>query len=420
MSAPANSMIEIRGVTKRFGSFTAVNDISLSVREGEFITLLGPSGCGKTTLLRLLAGFETPDAGSILLAGEDVSHLPPYRRSVNQVFQSYALFPHLTVRENVGFGLRMQQVPAAAAAERIREALATVSLEPMADRFPHQLSGGQRQRVALARAIVCRPKVLLLDEPLSALDAKLRHAMQLELKHLQRQLGLTFVFVTHDQEEAFRLADRVAIFAKGRKVQEGPPREVYRRPLLVVPPLFCRGPRLSWALVTVVAPVRVPIVIKLLVDVTGWLPEKSPPLVLLAMMVLAMLRVPVLAMPPPWLAEFPDTVELVTVTVPPLLAMPPPWPAEFPDTVELEKLRIPPPSLNTPPPKIAVLSKRVELVKATVPVLAMPPPWLAEFPDTVELVTITVPPLLAMAPPWPAEFPDTVELEKLRIPLPAL
>jgi spermidine/putrescine transport system ATP-binding protein len=228
MSAPANSMIEIRGVTKRFGSFTAVNDISLSVREGEFITLLGPSGCGKTTLLRLLAGFETPDAGSILLAGEDVSHLPPYRRSVNQVFQSYALFPHLTVRENVGFGLRMQQVPAAA--ERIREALATVSLEPMADRFPHQLSGGQRQRVALARAIVCRPKVLLLDEPLSALDAKLRHAMQLELKHLQRQLGLTFVFVTHDQEEALTMSDRIAIINHGRIEQLGDASEIYHKP----------------------------------------------------------------------------------------------------------------------------------------------------------------------------------------------
>ena len=230
MSASAHSMIEIRGVTKRFGSFTAVNDISLSVREGEFITLLGPSGCGKTTLLRLLAGFETPDAGSILLAGEDVSHLPPYRRSVNQVFQSYALFPHLTVRENVGFGLRMQQVPAAAAAERIREALATVSLEPMADRFPHQLSGGQRQRVALARAIVCRPKVLLLDEPLSALDAKLRHAMQLELKHLQRRLGLTFVFVTHDQEEALTMSDRIAIINHGRIEQLGDASEIYHKP----------------------------------------------------------------------------------------------------------------------------------------------------------------------------------------------
>lgn len=230
MSASLNTMIELRGVTKRFGNFTAVNDVSLSVREGEFITLLGPSGCGKTTLLRLLAGFETPDAGSILLAGADVSHLPPYRRSVNQVFQSYALFPHLTVGENVGFGLRMQQVPAAAAAERIREALNTVSLEPLADRFPHQLSGGQRQRVALARAIVCRPKVLLLDEPLSALDAKLRHAMQLELKHLQRRLGLTFVFVTHDQEEALTMSDRIAIINQGRIEQLGDASEIYHKP----------------------------------------------------------------------------------------------------------------------------------------------------------------------------------------------
>jgi spermidine/putrescine transport system ATP-binding protein len=223
-------MIEIRGVTKRFGSFTAVNNVSLTVRTGEFITLLGPSGCGKTTLLRLLAGFETPDEGAILLDGQDVSHLPPYRRSVNQVFQSYALFPHLTVRENVGFGLRMQHVPPEDAEVRIREALATVSLETMAERRPDQLSGGQRQRVALARAIVCRPKVLLLDEPLSALDAKLRHGMQLELKHLQRRLGLTFVFVTHDQEEALTMSDRIAVINGGRIEQLGPASEIYHKP----------------------------------------------------------------------------------------------------------------------------------------------------------------------------------------------
>ena len=214
-------MIEIRGVTKRFGGFTAVNNVSLTVNTGEFITLLGPSGCGKTTLLRLLAGFETPDEGSILLDGEDVSHVPPYRRSVNQVFQSYALFPHLSVKDNIGFGLRMQNVPIAEAEARIHEALATVSLAEQIDKLPHEMSGGQRQRVALARAIVCRPKVLLLDEPLSALDAKLRHGMQLELKRLQRKLGLTFVFVTHDQEEALTMSDRIAIINQGKIEQLG-------------------------------------------------------------------------------------------------------------------------------------------------------------------------------------------------------
>jgi len=230
MSPGSSPMVEVRGVTKRFGSFTAVNQVSLAVRAGEFITLLGPSGCGKTTLLRLLAGFETPDEGVVLLDGQDVSHLPPYRRSVNQVFQSYALFPHLSVRDNVGFGLRMQHVSPADAAGRIREALGMVSLDELADRLPHQLSGGQRQRVALARAIVCRPKVLLLDEPLSALDAKLRHAMQLELKHLQRRLGLTFVFVTHDQEEALTMSDRIAIMNGGRIEQLGDASEIYHKP----------------------------------------------------------------------------------------------------------------------------------------------------------------------------------------------
>jgi spermidine/putrescine transport system ATP-binding protein len=223
-------MVEIRGVTKRFGDFTAVNDVSLTVNAGEFITLLGPSGCGKTTLLRLLAGFETPDEGAILLDGESVSHLPPYRRCVNQVFQSYALFPHLTVRENVGFGLKMQKVSNSDAMERINEALAMVSLADQADKYPHNMSGGQRQRVALARAIVCRPKVLLLDEPLSALDAKLRHDMQLELKHLQRKLGLTFVFVTHDQEEALTMSDRIAIINRGRIEQLGTASEIYHKP----------------------------------------------------------------------------------------------------------------------------------------------------------------------------------------------
>jgi len=231
MSQPApKPMIEIRGVTKRFGAFTAVNNVSLTVNAGEFITLLGPSGCGKTTLLRLLAGFETPDEGAILLDGEEVSHLPPYKRNVNQVFQSYALFPHLSVKDNVGFGLRMQNVPAAEAERRIQEALATVSLSEQAGKMPHQMSGGQRQRVALARAIVCRPKVLLLDEPLSALDAKLRHGMQLELKRLQRKLGLTFVFVTHDQEEALTMSDRIAIINQGQVEQLGNATDIYHKP----------------------------------------------------------------------------------------------------------------------------------------------------------------------------------------------
>jgi len=217
-------------VTKLFGAFAAVKDVTLRVEAGEFLTLLGPSGCGKTTLLRLIAGFEAPTAGSIWLGNEDVTGLPPYRRPVNQVFQSYALFPHLTVAENVGFGLRMQQVPRSEAAERVRAALELVSLTGLDARRPQQLSGGQKQRVALARALVCRPRVLLLDEPLSALDARMRHAMQLELKRLQRQLGVTFVFVTHDQEEALTMSDRIAIVSGGRIEQLGSAQEIYHRP----------------------------------------------------------------------------------------------------------------------------------------------------------------------------------------------
>ena len=224
------AMIELRGVTKRFGSFEAVRGVDLTVRGGEFLTLLGPSGCGKTTLLRLLSGFEQPDEGSIQVDGADVTHLPPHRRDLNQVFQSYALFPHLTVRENIAFGLRMQRRPAEEIAARVAEVTDLVALKGFEDRRPHQLSGGQRQRVALARAIVPRPKVLLLDEPLSALDAKLRHQMQLELKHLQRRLGLTFVFVTHDQEEALTMSDRIAVIHQGRVAQLGTPAEIYHRP----------------------------------------------------------------------------------------------------------------------------------------------------------------------------------------------
>ena len=223
-------MIEVHGVTKRFGEFTAVDNVSLSVNEGEFLTLLGPSGCGKTTLLRMLSGFETPTAGRLIIGGEDVTHLAPYRRNVNQVFQSYALFPHLSVVENIGFGLRMQKVAAPEISRRVAEVIELVALTGFEQRKPHQLSGGQRQRVALARAIVPRPKVLLLDEPLSALDAKLRQQMQLELKRLQKHLGMTFVFVTHDQEEALTMSDRIAVFNHGRIEQVGTGTEIYHRP----------------------------------------------------------------------------------------------------------------------------------------------------------------------------------------------
>jgi spermidine/putrescine transport system ATP-binding protein len=223
-------MIEIESVTKRFGAFAAVDDVTLQIRKGEFLTLLGPSGCGKTTLLRMLSGFETPDAGRIRIAGRDVTGLPPHERDVNQVFQSYALFPHLNVRDNIAFGLRMQKVSKPEIARRVAEGMELVALDGLGDRHPHQLSGGQRQRVALARAIVPNPTVLLLDEPLSALDAKLRKQMQIELKRLQRRLGITFVFVTHDQEEALTMSDRVAVMNRGRVEQLGAPTEIYHRP----------------------------------------------------------------------------------------------------------------------------------------------------------------------------------------------
>jgi len=223
-------MVELRKVTKRFGGFTAVDEVDLTIKQGEFLTLLGPSGCGKTTVLRMVAGFETPSEGSVWLAGEEVTHLPPYRRDVNLVFQSYALFPHLNVQDNISFGLRMRKLSRAEVAERVRNVIELVSLAGMEKRKPSQLSGGQRQRVALARAIVCQPKVLLLDEPLSALDAKLRHAMQIELKRLQKKLGITFVFVTHDQEEALTMSDRIAVVNKGRIEQIGDCADIYHSP----------------------------------------------------------------------------------------------------------------------------------------------------------------------------------------------
>jgi spermidine/putrescine transport system ATP-binding protein len=222
--------IEISGLTKRFGDIVAVDDVTLTVRPGELLTLLGPSGCGKTTLLRLLSGFEQPSAGSIRISGVDVTSLPPHRRDINQVFQSYALFPHMTVRENIAFGLRMRRCPPTEIAEKVAAVIALVSLGGMEGRHANELSGGQRQRVALARAIVPGPRVLLLDEPLSALDAKLRREMQVELKRLQRQLGLTTILVTHDQEEALAMSDRIAVMRAGRIEQLGTGEQVYHAP----------------------------------------------------------------------------------------------------------------------------------------------------------------------------------------------
>jgi putative spermidine/putrescine transport system ATP-binding protein len=222
--------IRLSGLVKRYGEVVAVDGIDLDVRHGEFFTMLGPSGSGKTTTLRLIAGFERPDAGSVELAGEDVSVLPPYARDVNTVFQDYALFPHMTVAENVEYGMRIRKVGRDERRRRAEEALETVRLPGLGRRKPSQLSGGQRQRVALARAIVNRPRVLLLDEPLGALDLKLRQEMQVELKRIQQEVGITFVYVTHDQEEALTMSDRLAVFNFGRIEQVGAPAEVYEQP----------------------------------------------------------------------------------------------------------------------------------------------------------------------------------------------
>jgi ABC-type Fe3+/spermidine/putrescine transport system ATPase subunit len=223
--------VQVRDVSKVFGdTVTAVDAVSLDVAAGEFFALLGPSGCGKTTLLRMIAGLETPTAGRILVAGEDVTDVPPHRRPVNLVFQHYALFPHLTVEQNVAFGLRYQGIRGTDARNRVTDALELVQLPGYAARKPDQLSGGQRQRVALARAIVLRPKVLLLDEPFGALDQKLRREMQLELKRLQRALGITFVFVTHDQEEALTMSDRIAVMNRGKVEQLGTAEQVFECP----------------------------------------------------------------------------------------------------------------------------------------------------------------------------------------------
>jgi len=223
-------LLEIRNLTKSFDGQHAVDDVSLTIYKGEIFALLGASGCGKSTLLRMLAGFEQPTAGQIMLDGVDLARVPPYQRPINMMFQSYALFPHMTVEQNIAFGLKQDRLPKAEITARVQEMLALVHMQEFAKRKPHQLSGGQRQRVAIARALVNEPRVLLLDEPLGALDLKLREQMQFELKKLQQELGITFIFVTHDQGEALSMSDRVAVFNNGRIEQVDTPRDLYMRP----------------------------------------------------------------------------------------------------------------------------------------------------------------------------------------------
>lgn len=223
-------VVRLLNVTKSFGTLPAVDNLSLDIKQGEFLTLLGPSGCGKTTTLRLISGFESPDSGSILIEDTDVSSVPPFRRNVNTVFQSYALFPHMTIFDNVAYGLVLKKVSKPVIQTRVMELLERVGLVEKAHSLPRQLSGGQMQRIALIRALINEPKVLLLDEPLGALDAKLRKAMQIELKHVHERLGITFVYVTHDQEEALVMSDRIAVMNQGAIAQLGSPEEIYARP----------------------------------------------------------------------------------------------------------------------------------------------------------------------------------------------
>ena len=224
-------LVRLEGVSKVYGNHAVIPPLDLSIRDGEFLTLLGPSGCGKTTILRMIAGLESPSSGRIVLDGEDITYLPPYKRDVNTVFQNYALFPHMTVEENISFGLRMKGVPSDEAKRRIDRVLSLIRLENLRKRYPSQMSGGQQQRVAIARALVNNPKILLLDEPLGALDYQLRKTLQIELKDLQAELGVTFVFVTHDQEEALTMSDRIVIIDNGVIQQDDVPDVVYHRPI---------------------------------------------------------------------------------------------------------------------------------------------------------------------------------------------
>ncbi len=230
MTSSADAYISLKNVSKLFGSVRAVHNVSFDIKRGEFFSLLGPSGCGKTTLLRMLAGFEVPTTGELFIDGQPMSTVPPNERPTNMVFQSYAIFPHLTVGENIAYGLRKKRLPKAESTKIVSQALEMIKLGGYGDRRAHQLSGGQRQRVALARALVCRPKVLLLDEPLGALDKKLREEMQIELRQLQRSVGITFVFVTHDQEEALTLSDRIAVMSKGEALQIDNATQLYESP----------------------------------------------------------------------------------------------------------------------------------------------------------------------------------------------